>query len=46
MPPVHFGRWTQESMAAIGRRHGFNLVDQQVNPRSPAIELYNSLPTG
>lgn len=39
MPPVHIGRWTTKAMAAIADRHGFDVVEERLNPRPAVAEL-------
>ena len=40
MPPVHIGRWTNESLATIAGRYGFELVETRLDQRSAFTELW------
>jgi len=40
MPPVHIGRWTDESLRLIGGRHGFQLVESRLDHRPARLELW------
>ena len=48
MPPNHVGRWNKKCFEAIGERHGFSVIDHQVEPTTwlsmaPQIANYRFL---
>jgi SAM-dependent methyltransferase len=40
MPPVHIGRWTDESLRLIGGRHGFELIETRLDNHHAPLELW------
>jgi SAM-dependent methyltransferase len=41
MPPVHIGRWTDDSLRIIAGRHGFRLAESRLNARPAPLELWD-----
>jgi 2-polyprenyl-3-methyl-5-hydroxy-6-metoxy-1,4-benzoquinol methylase len=41
MPPVHIGRWTDKALEIIAGRHGFEVVERRLDPRSALTELWD-----